>query len=100
METFNKDRYIKPVENTVLSHLEYTEHPVSRFENTIAVKQFTTNIVLSIPAGTGITFSEMLSDNLRSRYIYSAKILKLSTYKLIDSNKSGYLYQKIVEKRQ
>jgi len=100
METFNKDRYIKPVENTVLSHLEYTEHPVSRFENTIAVQQFTTNIVLSIPAGTGITFSEMLSDNLRSRYIYSAKILKLSTYKLIDSNKSGYLYQKIVEKRQ
>lgn len=100
VESFNKDRYTQPVENTILSHLEYTVHPVSRFENTIAVQQFNTNIVLSIPVGIGITYSEILSDKLRSRYIYSDKKLNLRTYTLIDSSRSGNLYQKTIGQRQ
>jgi len=58
------------------------------------VQQFNTNVVLNIPAGIGITCSAVLSDKLRSQYIYSEKKLKLSTYQLIDSNETGYLYQK------
>jgi hypothetical protein len=96
-ESFNKDRYTKPVENQILSHIEYTAHPVSRFENTIVVQQFNTNVVLNIPAGIGIGNSDEFSDKLKSRYIYSDKKLKLKTYKLVDSNKYGVLYRKIEE---
>lgn len=94
MQSFNTDRYNKPVENTLLSHIEYIVHPASKFENTIALQQFNTNTVLNIPAGIGITYSDVLSDKLKSNYIYSDKKLRLLTYKLIDSNHSGYLYKK------
>jgi len=94
LESFNKDRYIQPVVNTLLNRLEYTVNPVSRFENTIVVHQFDANTVLNIPAGIGITYSDVLSDKLRSRYIYSDKKIRLLTYKLIESNESGYIYQK------
>ena len=94
VDSFNTGRYIQPVDNPVLSHLQYTAHPVSQFENMIVVQQFNTNVVLNIPAGIGITCSAVLSDKLRSQYIYSEKKLKLSTYQLIDSNETGYLYQK------
>ena len=95
VESFNKDRYVKPVENTVLSHLEYTVHPLSRFKNTIAVQQFNTGIVLSIPAGIGITYSKILSDTLKSKYIFSKNKLMLKSYKLSNSTTTGYLYTKI-----
>ena len=94
LESFNKDRYIKPVNNPMLNHIEFTIHPESRFENTIVVQQFNPNIVLNIPAGIGISYSEVLSDKLKSKYIYSDKKLTLNTYKIVDSNKSGYLYKK------
>ena len=93
-ESFNKDRYVQPTENVLLKRLEYTDHPVSRFENTVVLQQFDKNTVLNIPAGIGITYSDELSDKLRSRYLYSVKSIKLSTYKLIDSNESGYVYEK------
>jgi len=94
MESFNKDRFIKPIENKLLNKIEYTAHPASRFENTIVVNQFDTNTVLNIPAGIGISYAEVLSDNLKSNYIYSTKKISLSTYKLIDKNETGYLYEK------
>jgi hypothetical protein len=93
--SFNKGRYDKPIKNTLLSGMEYTVHPKSRFENTVVVNQFDTNTVLNVPAGIGISFSEILSDSLKSNYIFSKDKLKLTTYKLIDSNTSGYLYTKI-----
>ena len=96
LESFNKDRYIKPVNNPMLNQIEFTVHPESRFENTIVVQQFNPNIVLNIPAGIGISYSEVLSDKLKSKYIYSDKKLTLNTYKIVDSNKSGYLYKKDV----
>ncbi len=96
LESFNKDRYIKPVNNPMLNHIEFTIHPESRFENTIVVQQFNPNIVLNIPAGIGISYSEVLSDKLKSKYIYSDKKLTLNTYKIVDSNKSGYLNKKDV----
>jgi hypothetical protein len=95
MELFNKDRYSAPVNNTLLQHIEYTEQPKSPFENTIVVQQFNVNVVLNIPAGIGITYAEVLSDKLKSNYLFSENKLKLSTYKIIDSNETGYLYQKI-----
>jgi len=98
IESFNKGRYTKPVENPLLSHIEYTAHPISRFENTIVVQQFNTNTVLNIPAGIGISYSEIVSDTLKSKYIFSENKLKLKTYKLINSNTSGYLYTKISNK--
>ena len=94
IESFNKDRYIKPVNNPMLNHIEFTIHPESRFENTIVVQQFNKNTVLNIPAGIGISYSEVLSDKLKSKYIFSVKKIELATYKLIDSSESGYLYQK------
>jgi hypothetical protein len=98
VESFNKGRYTKPVENPLLSHIAYTEHPVSRFENTIILQQFNTNSILNIPAGIGISYSEILSDTLKSNYIFSQNKIKLKTYKLINSNTSGYLYTKISNK--
>ena len=96
LESFNQNRYEKPVENNMLNRIEFTENPSSRFENTIVVQQFNPNIVLNIPAGIGISYSEFLSDKLKSKYIYSDKKLTLNTYKIVDSNKSGYLYKKDV----
>ena len=96
MESFHNERYIKPDINPLLNQLEYTAHPVTRFENTIILQQFNTNTVLNIPAGIGISYSDALSDKLRSRYIYSTEKLQLLTYKLIGSNESGYLYKKIL----
>jgi hypothetical protein len=84
------------VNNPMLNHIEFTIHPESRFENTIVVQQFNPTIVLNIPAGIGISYSEVLSDKLKSKYIYSNKKLTLNTYKIVDSNKSGYLYKKDV----
>jgi hypothetical protein len=95
LESFNNDRYNKPVENSMLNRIEYTENPLSRFENTIVVQQFNKNTVLNIPAGIGISYSDVLSDKLKSKYIFSEKKIELSTYKLFDLNESGYLYQKI-----
>ena len=93
-ESFNQNRYEKPVENKMLNRIEFTENPSFRFENTIVVQQFNKNTVLNIPAGIGISHSEVLSDKLKSKYIYSDKKLTLNTYKIVDSNKSGYLYKK------
>ncbi len=95
LESFNNGRYDKPVKNTLLSGIEYTDYPRSGFENTIVVNQFDTNTVMNIPAGIGISFSEILSDTLKSNYVYSKNKLKLTTYKLINSNTSGYLYRKL-----
>ena len=100
LDSFNKGRYDKLVLNPVLNKIEYTSDAVSIFENTVVVQQFNTNTVLNIPAGIGITCSEVLSDRLRSRYIFSNKELQLQTYKLIDSNKTGYLYQKQIPKNK
>jgi hypothetical protein len=95
MESFNKGRYANPVENKMLNRIVYTKWPNSRFENTIVVQQFNSGVVLNTPAGIGITCSDTLSDKLNSKYIYSKNKQELLTYKMIDSNKSGFLYQKI-----
>ena len=94
MESFNKDRYNKPLVNPLLNRIEYTVNPVSQLENTIVVQQFNTNTVLNIPAGIGISYSDVISDKLKSKYIFTDQNIMLSTYKLIDSNESGNLYQK------
>ena len=98
VESFNNGRYTKPVENPLLNRIEYTSHPVSPFENTIVVQQYNTNIVLNIPAGIGISYSDELTDNLKSKYIFSKNRLKLKTYQLINTNTTGYLYMKISKK--
>jgi hypothetical protein len=94
LESFNKDRYSKPLEIPMLNQLEYTVQPQDKFENTIVLQEFNTNTVLNIPGGIGITYSDVLSDKLKSKYIFSDKKLNLQTYKLINSNKTGYLYVK------
>jgi hypothetical protein len=94
VESFNKGRYTKPIENKVLNQIRYTENPTTRFQNTIVVQNFTKDIVMNVPAGIGITHAEELSDELQSNYIFSKNKLKLSTYKIINSNEMGYLYQK------
>jgi hypothetical protein len=98
LTTFNANRYIKPARNPLFNQIEYRKHPGSRFENTIVVQQFDVNTVLNIPAGIGITCSDTLSDKLNSKYIYSKNKQELLTYKIIDSNESGFLYQKIPDK--
>ena len=94
VESFHAGRYDKPQVNSLLNRIEYTAHPASRFDNTVVIHELNTNMVLNIPAGIGISYSDILSDKLRSRYIYSDKKLDLQTYKLKDSNETGYLYRK------
>jgi len=96
IESFSNGRYVNSVENKVLNHVNYTKSPNSRFTNTIVVCQFSSDVVLNIPAGIGISCSDTLTDKLNSKYIYSKNKLDLLTYKIIDSNESGYLYQKTV----
>lgn len=96
IESFSKDRYLIPAENKLLIKIEYIQNTKSGFENTIAVQQFNAKTVLNIPAGIGISCADSLSDNLKSNYIFSEKEQTLTTYKLIGSNESGYLYQKVV----
>ena len=98
LTAFNANRYIKTARNPLFNHIEYRKQPDSRFENTIVVQQLDVNTVLNIPAGIGITCSDTLSDKLNSKYIYSKNKQDLLTYKIIDSNESGFLYQKILDK--
>ena len=95
LESFNEGRYIKPTENKMLNGIIYTKCPYSRFENTIVVQQFNSDAILNIPAGIGITCADTLSDKLNSKYIYSKNKQELLTYRIIGSNESGFLYQKI-----
>jgi len=100
VEAFHAGRYDKPQVNPLLNRIEYTAHPVSRFDNTLVIHELNTNMVLNIPAGIGISYSDILSDKLRSRYIYSDKKLDLMTYNLKDFNETGYLYKKkTIDKR-
>jgi hypothetical protein len=92
--SFNHGRYEKSFANCILNRIEYNKNAVSRFENTIIVQQFNKNTVMNIPSGIGISYSEVLSDKLKSKYLFSEKKIVLTTYKLIDSNESGYLYKK------
>jgi hypothetical protein len=94
IESFKANRFVIPDENKMLSAIKYENNAPTKFENTIVVNHFTSNEVLNIPAGFGVTYCENLSDKLKSRFIFSDKEIKLSTYKLINSNKSGYLYRK------
>jgi hypothetical protein len=94
IEAFMAKRFDCPVKNKLLSEIKYDNQATSKFDNTIVVNHFTANEVLNIPAGIGITYCENLSDKLKSRYVFSDKEINLSTYILINSNKSGYLYTK------
>ena len=94
VESFMANRFAKPVENKLLSEIKYDNNATSRFDNTIVLNHFTANEVLNIPAGIGITYCDVLSDNLKSRFIFSDKKIKLTSYKLINFNNSGYLYRK------
>ena len=94
VDSFKANRFVKPAENKLLSSIKFDNQATSGFDNTIVLNHFTANEVLNIPAGIGITYCENLTDKLKSRYIFTDKEIKLSTYKLINSNKSGYLYRK------
>jgi len=99
IESFKAERFVKPIENKLLSEIKYENNAISKFDNTIVVNHFTANEVLNIPAGIGVTYCENISDKLKSRFVFSDKEIKLSTYKLINFNKLGYLYQKDVDNR-
>jgi len=98
VESFNKGRYTKPLENPLLNHIEYRMHTASRFENTIVIQELSPAVVLNIPAGIGISYCEVLTDTLKSKYLFSKNKLKLKTYHIINSNTTGYLYTKISKK--
>jgi hypothetical protein len=91
---FNTNRYDQIAENKLIESIKYIDNPKSQFENTLVVKQFDASIVLNVPAGIGISRADVLSDKLKSKYLYSIKRMDLSTYKLINYDSSGYLYQK------
>jgi len=99
VESFKEERFTKPIVNKILSEIKYENNAISKFDNTIVVNHFTASVLLNIPAGIGVTYCENISDKLKSRFVFSDKEIKLSTYKLINSNKSGYLYQKDVDNR-
>jgi len=93
-KSFNADRYNPAIESGLLKQIEYTVQQKNSFENTVAVQLFDKNIVLNIPAGIGISTADTLSDKLQSKYVFSEKKLELTTYNLIYSNQSEYLYEK------
>ena len=91
---FSDGRYSKPLKNNVLARIKYTNNASNCFDNTLAVKSFNQQTVLSLPVGIGITTVDSLSDFLHSKYIYTEKKMDFKTYKLIDFDRWGYLYSK------
>jgi hypothetical protein len=79
-----------------LTDIEYNQNASSKFENTIVVNHFTANEIMNILAGIGVTYCEELSDKLKSGFIFSDKEIRLSSYKLIHADKSGFLYKRKV----
>ena len=94
---FNESKYSKPMENKMLSGIKYTTNTRTCFDNTLVVKLFNQHLVMNVPAGIGISTEDSLSDKLCSKYIFSEKALKLKKYRLINSDKQGYLYSKITQ---
>lgn len=94
-KSFSDVRYKKPAENSLLKELKYSNQPVSKFENTLIVDQFSPNLILNVPAGIGISCAKELTDNLKSKYLFSKKRIQLNTYNIKGYNQFGYLYQKI-----
>ncbi|MEI8273653.1 MAG: hypothetical protein WCG08_13610 [Paludibacter sp.] len=99
LESFTIGRYNKPIQSNVMNRIEYSAKAGSPFENTIDIQLLSPNIVLNIPAGIGISTVAGFSDKLQAKYVFSQKEINLTTYKLIDFDKLGYLYKrsKIVE---
>ena len=98
IESFKANRFVKPIENKILSAIKYEKSAPSKFENTLVVQQFDAKTVLNVPAGIGITFCDSITDKLNSKYIYSIKELELSNYQLVEYDKSGFLYKKKSDK--
>lgn len=89
-----KKRFIRPETNTVLNKIEYNKNAISKFENTLVINNFDENVFLNTPAGIGITYSDSISDKLKSKYIYIRKPKALKTYQIVFASKDGILYQK------
>ncbi|GEM_PF-859539 len=98
-DLFSDGRYKQPAKSSVLNRIEYSINAASPFENTIDIQLSSPNIVLNVPAGTGICTVNGFSDKLQAKYIFSEKELKLATYKLIDFDKLGYLYKKEIRQK-
>jgi len=94
---FENKRYDNPLSNVVLNRIKYTENVKTKFENTLVVDGYDEKVFLKAPAGIGITHSDSISDKLRSKYIYTNKLLKLNTYKIISSSNHYFLYQKLTK---
>lgn len=94
-EVFARDRYRQIEPNYDLRSIEFDENTKSKFDNTIIVTGFNTDIHLNIPGGIGISacFGE-ITDDLKSRYIYSSEEYDLKTYKIIKTSPKGILYKK------
>jgi hypothetical protein len=90
----DSERYMKPEMNQVLSKIKYSKNATNKFENTLVISDYEKNVFLNTPAGIGITYTDSVSDKLKSKYIYSHKRLQLKTYKIETATNKDFLYQK------
>ena len=91
---FDSNRYTKPLTNIAFNRIRYNKNALSKFENTVVVDSYDANIFLYTDAGIGITYSDTLSDILKSKYIYTHSSQTLKTYHIIEASRGENLYQK------
>lgn len=90
------DRYAKVETVPELQAIEYTPDAKSKFENTIVIDGFRQELMLSIPAGIGITYYlDASPENLKSKYLYSLNDYSFSNYKIVSETENGKLYERI-----
>ena len=90
--SFHESRYTLIKNDSLLNTIKFENNAQTPFENTIIVDVFDTSVVMNVPAGIGISFVDSLNDNLKSKYIFSSKELRLTNYKLTAKNRQGFLY--------
>lgn len=90
----DENRYREFEKMPISRSISYTESAKTQFENTVIVNSFDRDLILSIPAGIGVSYSELFYDRFQSKYLLVNHKLDLKSYGLIDSTGSYYLYVK------
>jgi hypothetical protein len=87
-------KFTHPIENPILKTIKFTENADNKFINTLAINNYEEDVFLNTPAGIGISYTDSITDNLKSEYIYTHNLYNLKSYTLIKRNENDFLYKK------
>jgi len=87
-------KFTHPTENPILQSIIFTENAENKFLNTLAINNYDEDVFLNTPAGIGISYTDTITDNLKSEYIYTHNLYNLNSYLLIKRNGNNFLYKK------